>query len=221
MTPELDEVIKQEIEEQLSWNDSVDGRNINVDVENGFVRLKGKVPGYNHKLVAQNDAYKIAGVRSVENELEVESPPGTPWPEDEEIAGNIESLLQWDDRVKVSELNVEVKDGVTSLSGIVKSYCEKELVEKIAYSFTGVVKVINKLRIKPRVAANDRAIEESIRSALSRNVSIDESAITVDADGGVVRLGGQVPYHAMKQEALDLASFTAGITDIVDEITVR
>ena len=95
MSPTSDEIKKQEIVDQLVWNNSVDANDVRVEVINGMVTLEGTVPSYAAKMAAEREAYLVSGVTSVENLIEVELPAEVPPPGDVEIARNVESKLLW------------------------------------------------------------------------------------------------------------------------------
>lgn len=75
MAPLPEEIKKQDIVDQLTWDDSVNANEVHIDVQDKTVRLTGKVPNYVAKMAAERDAYQVAGVAIVENYLEVEFPP--------------------------------------------------------------------------------------------------------------------------------------------------
>jgi len=90
MVPLSEELKKQDIVDQLTWDDSVNANAVHIDVMDNIVRLTGKVPNYLAKMAAERDAYQVAGVANVENYLEVEFPPTiTRLTDDEIISKNI------------------------------------------------------------------------------------------------------------------------------------
>jgi osmotically-inducible protein OsmY len=68
------EHIKQDIVNQLYWDQTVDATNISVEASAGYVRLKGTVSSYGERRAAYADAVTIPGVVSVKNEIEVRKP---------------------------------------------------------------------------------------------------------------------------------------------------
>ncbi|HKL08170.1 MAG TPA: BON domain-containing protein, partial [Bacteroidales bacterium] len=69
-----DKVKKQEIIDQLTWNDSVNADNIQVKVSGNTALLEGIVPNYASKISAAINANMIRGINYVENNLKVELP---------------------------------------------------------------------------------------------------------------------------------------------------
>ncbi len=220
MTPTSAEIKKQEIIDQLAWNDSVNANEINVTVQGNTVILEGTVPSFAAKKAAEEDTYLIAGVSLVENRLEVEHPPETILPNDPEIESNLEAKLLWNSQLNAANIKVRSENGLITLTGEVDSYWEKRLAENIAGSATGVISVNNELKVKPRKATMDIDIENDIKSAYIRSALVDEKAIQVSVNDGHVHLSGIVPFYAMKKEILDIANNTSGVVDVVDEVTI-
>lgn len=217
---ETEEIKKQDVIDQLVWDDSVNANDIFVNVENGSVQLKGKVPNISAKFAAARDAYMVAGVKSVDNQLEVEFPARETVPSDAEITSNIRNMLLWSDNVISTDISVETENGIVTLSGSVNSYWEKSEAEDIAASALGVVDVINLLTVNLTGTFIDADIETDIENAFRRSILIDETKVDVKVVNGVATLTGTVESYNAKRVALDIAAYTAGVTDVIDELVV-
>ncbi len=220
MNPTSEEIKKQEVIDQLAWNDSVDANEIKVTVKGSTVFLEGKVPSYAAKKAAEEDTYLIAGVSLVENHLEVEHATDSILINDSEVKSNLEAKLLWNSQLNAGNIKVHSENGVVTLSGIVDSYWEKKLAEKIAGSATGVISVNNELKVTTKKAAMDLDIENDIKSAYTRSALVDETSVEVSVNDGHVHLSGIVPFYAMKKEILEIAQNTSGVVDVVDEVTI-
>lgn len=220
MIPTTDELIKQEIIDQLAWDDRVNANEIFVNVQNNIVRLEGTAPSYAAKLAAEKDAFSVTDVVMVENLLEVKLPPERTQPSDTVINGDVQSKLLSDSRIKLSDLNASTKDGVVTLSGNVDTYWQRRLAEDIAASSDGVILVENKLSVTLIKSAADAEIETAVKNACKRNALIDGDKIDVKVNDGIVLLRGKVPNNLVKREVNDIAIFTTGVKDIVDKMTV-
>ncbi len=220
MDPLADETKKQEIIDQLVWNDSVNANDILVTVEGNLATLEGRVPSYAQKLTAEREAFLIAGITHVENLLDVAFPAEVGVPGDEEIADNVRSKMLWNDQLKAEGIVTECYNGVITLTGNVDSYWERNLAEEIAISSAGVFRVVNDLKVIPEISALDEDIKTDIISALRRNNLVDENLIGVDVENGTAHLQGTVPSYPIKREALNIAAYTAGVVDIIDDIRI-
>src|SRR5580658_2092898 len=68
--------IRDAVERELSYDPLVDGSDISVKNINGDVALNGTVPSYPQYLGAAAAARRVAGVKKLQNHLEVVLPPG-------------------------------------------------------------------------------------------------------------------------------------------------
>lgn len=220
MNQKDDQIIKQEIIEQLTWDDSVNSTEITVMVHEGVVTLEGTIPSYSAKRNAEKDALKVRGVSQIENKLDVSFPTGVTLPDDATITSNIEKMLILDNRLNADQIEVQTHEGLVTLSGTAASQWEKNLAEEIASSSAGVVFVQSNLKTSQRASYEDKVVENNIKRAFERNPLISDDAIAVTVHEGVATLRGIVPYYLMKREIYDVALYTPGVADVVDEVTV-
>lgn len=221
MAPLVEEIKKQDIIDQLTWDDSVNANNVHVDVKDGSVELTGAVESYAGKIAAEKDAYQVAGVKYVENNLDVKYPVDITIPDDIEITSNIERMLLWNSNINSSNIQVETSNRIVTLKGSVESYWEKYLAEDIANTAFGVSGIINLLEVTLTKSIVDIDIENDIKSAYRRSFFIDEDRITVSVNNGTVTLRGVLPTYPVKKEALDIAKYTSGVVDIIDELEIE
>lgn len=218
MSPTTAELKKQDIIDQLTWDNRVDANEVFVHVQGGVVQLKGKVPTYASKIAAEKDVYEVEGVNKVENYLEVEISPDFARPTDAGITRNIENKLVWNSEINSANINVQTTRGIVSLTGTVDSYWEKKLAEDIALYTSGVMEVINDLSVSVTKSVVDIDIEKDIKSTFKRSGLVNEDDITVNVTGGIVRLSGTLPNYAAKRQAYNIAMYTAGVVDVIDDI---
>jgi osmotically-inducible protein OsmY len=67
---------------------------------------------------------------------------------DEEIKNDAMFQLDWDSRLRWSDIGVSVKKGVVTLTGTVDSYAKKLAAQKAAHSVRGVLDVANDIEVK-------------------------------------------------------------------------
>jgi hyperosmotically inducible protein len=213
-----DELIKKDVVEQLAWDDRVDASKVTVEVKNGTVILRGEVPSYFTRSVAQNDALKIVGVRRVVNEILIR-PPLEP-PIDIEIENNIKEKLTKNPDINMRDIEVVVSAGTVTLRGTVSAYWKKMHAEDIVSDEPGVVFIENLLAVVPTKDFYDKEIAKEIISALDRTADVDPDEITVKVEGGKVLMSGTVPSRAARQLAYEAAWFTPGVVDVEDHLSV-
>jgi len=68
-----DDRISEEINELLTDHPRLDATDIEVELEQGYVRLKGTISSRAQKYLAEDLALSVKGVRDVENRLRIDS----------------------------------------------------------------------------------------------------------------------------------------------------
>jgi osmotically-inducible protein OsmY len=220
MLPTTDEITKQEIIDQLVWDDRIDTNKVYVRVQDGIVRLEGTVANNAAKAAAEKDSFLVTGVKNVENFLEVKLPPEANLPSDDVITENIENNLNWNSQINAANVRIKTTDGVVKLTGKVTTYWERKVAEEIAGNTNGVILVENELSVALIKSVEDAEIEIIIKNACKRNAMIDGDKINVRVKDGVVHFSGRVPNHGVKREINDIAIFTTGVKDIKDEMII-
>lgn len=221
MTTSNSETIKNNVQDQLKWNNSVDASHVSVEVSNGIVFLQGDVKSYAEKITAARYAFLVPGVKNVENNLNVHFKGEANQPGDTQITHYINHALQASSEIKSNDIVVETNNQVVTLKGTVATFREKYKTEDLANQSTGVVDVINLIDVKLVKTVEDLNIEKDIKAAYQRSPLIEEDKIGVKVHGGVVRLTGHVANYPIKKEAIDLATYSKGVTDVTDELAIE
>jgi hyperosmotically inducible protein len=215
------EEIKKDVVDQLYWDGRVDAAGIEVKVVDGTVRLNGTVPTYSARRAAEEDAWQVAGVKSVENGLTVAYPGEVPVPADEEIGATLASVLSWDSDLENADIDVTVQGGWVTLRGTVDAYWKRRRAEDLAATFTGVQGVRDELAVVPSGIYEDKLIADSIVAALERNINGDVESLSVQVNGGQVTLTGSVSDLPAFRAAQEAAEYTPGVVAVNNELTIR
>jgi osmotically-inducible protein OsmY len=141
-----DDEIQRDVVDALMFDVRVDGSNLNVEVRNGVVYLRGAVPSLFEKSTAQQIVERIKGVGQVINDLDV-----TPVSErgDAVLKEEVESALRRGAFIDEEGIMVDVRNGVVVLRGTVSSYTERASAEDTARLATGAKNVVNQLIVTP------------------------------------------------------------------------
>src|SRR6187401_47359 len=150
--------LRQAVIAELEFEPVADAAHIGVAAEKGVVTLSGHVSRYAEKVAAIAAARRVKGVRGVADEIEVRS-PFEKSTSDDEIAKRAINVLEWDTLVP-NEIQVTVRDGWLTLTGIADWYYQKVTAEEDVHRLTGVRGVTNNIEIKPR--AHDGDIKRKI-----------------------------------------------------------
>jgi osmotically-inducible protein OsmY len=213
-----DTQVRRDVQDEISHDVRIDSTNVTIDVHDGVVRLIGIIPTYFQKVTAGEDAQRIKGVRSVENQLVVSEQTAY---SDAEITNNIRANLDRDIRLaNPTNVLVTVTRGVVTLTGPVENARQKVDAVDDAWTAPGVVDVIDELRVIPPVAVPDADIRANVEAALRSDPAIDASNVQVAALNGTVYLRGTMPTYYQIQQAGNDAWGVAGVVDVVNELGV-
>jgi len=125
----------------LSWDSVIPFEAIQVTVHSGLVTLTGKVNWQYQKSSAEASIRRLAGVRAVINNIEIE-----PSADAKDVKDKIEAALKRHAEVEAKDIRVTVRhDGEVLLEGKVRSWGEKRAVENAAWSAGGVKNVRDRL----------------------------------------------------------------------------
>ena len=157
-------------EATLLFNGNLDSFDINTDVKNGNVVLTGKVENSVDKKLAEELVANIDGVTSVDNKLTVVADndmhsdmsddmeegveEGTSELTDAKIATVIKTRLLMDTDISGFDIDVDVENGVVTLTGEVDSDAERDLAVEIAKNASDIKDVESDLRVVTETAMN-------------------------------------------------------------------
>ena len=157
-------------EATLLFNGNLDSFDINTDVKDGNVVLTGKVENSVDKKLAEELVANIDGVTSVDNKLTVVADndmhsdmsddmeegveEGTSELTDAKIATVIKTRLLMDTDISGFDIDVDVENGVVTLTGEVDSDAERDLAVEIAKNASDVKDVESDLRVVTETAMN-------------------------------------------------------------------
>jgi len=212
-----DAEVRQEAVETLTLDVRVDASHVDVHVVNGVVSLRGYVATPFERRVADEIVRRVKGVRDLRNELQV-APSSTR--SDAEISAEVRSALDRYPDLEAQRITVTVQNGVVILSGVVGSYAERANAGAAAWQSTGVADVVNNLAIEPAMTRTDSEIASEVRIDLAHNLDLTRQKVQVEVQGGVVYLRGSVSSLDQKWQADEVAWWTTGVRDVINELSV-
>ncbi len=193
-----DKDITSHIEAEFWADDAVPSNAIDIKTENGVVTLSGTVDNILAKGRAQKIAEATVGVRAVVNQLDVIIPFTI---NDVEIKNAVNDALLNDPAAESYEVQVQVQDGVVTLSGKVDSWQEKQLCATVAKGVKGVVDVKNNINVNYKADRTDYEIQQEVEKRLANDVRVDDAMIDVDVEDEKVILKGTVGSLQEKRQA--------------------
>lgn len=212
-----DHELQQAVQAGLAWEPRVTAAHIGISAEGGVVTLNGHVETYPEKWAAEEAAAGVRGVRAVANEIEVRL-PFERQRDDKDIAAAALDRLAWSAGIPAERFQVMVEKGWVTLTGVADRHFQREEAELDVRRLHGVVGVSNQITIKPVVDTG--TLSDDIIHALHRSWFFDTNPVHVSAEGGRVHLTGTVGSPHERQSAASTAWSAAGVTSVVNDITV-
>jgi osmotically-inducible protein OsmY len=225
-----DHEIKSDIVQTLNWDIRVDDGLISVDVNNGIVTLTGTVGSVAEQSQAVVDSW-VVGVKEVNDggliiskwaRDDVMRDDKYVTKSDDAIKQAVRDAFLYDPRVVSFNPEVEVSNGIVTLTGVVDNLKAKRAAEIDARNVVGVWKVNNLLKISGlKNYETDLTIMRNVKNTLALNPYLDEYDLNVIVKNGVVTLDGNVDNYLEKFEAEDVASAIYGVRDVKNKLHVE
>jgi osmotically-inducible protein OsmY len=209
--------LRRNVLDELEFEPTVNAAHIGVAANCGVVALTGFVASYADKAVAERAARRVKGVTAIAQEIEVRLPSHATRADDEIAACAVE-ILKWQAGGPADRIGIKVEKGIVTLTGEVDWQFQKAEAAYIVHKLTGVVDVVNRIRVAPGIGASE--IKQRIEKALQRNAALDASRITVQTDGGTVVLTGMVQAWYEHDLAERVAWSAPGVSEVQNRLTI-
>ncbi len=141
---------------------------------------------------------------------------------DSQLQVDVQEELKWEPGVDHEKIGVSVQGGVVALSGIVRSYAEKLLLEATARRVKGVRAIAEDMTVRYPFEAKttDAEIAKRVADVIEWDSAIPKEKISVTVENGVVRLRGETEWNYQKDLAFKDASKINGVVKVDNWITV-
>ena len=209
--------LRQDVMLELKWDPSFDAAAVGVNVEDGNVRLEGRVDSFAGRMNLERAAQRVAGVKAVTVEVDI-ALQASSRRNDTDIARTARGALRWNSAVPPNRVGVTVEDGWITLSGTVDWGFQRDAAAAAMHHLIGGTGVTVDILVKP--AATPRDLQSTIEAALKRQSSDSSGGIAVSIDGGEVTLSGPVLSCAERGLAIASAWRAEGVRSVVDRLLV-
>src|ERR1041385_3309333 len=161
---ETDDRIESSAKKSYVFKTYLKNDSVKTESKNGAVILTGTVAESSHKSLAEDTVESLPGVKSVDNQLTVkgESPAEH---SDTWIGMKVKTALLFHRNVRATKTDVNVKDGVVTLSGEASSTAQKELTGEYTKDVDNVKEVKNEMTVAATPATTTETVGEKIDDA--------------------------------------------------------
>jgi osmotically-inducible protein OsmY len=201
---------------------------IKIESQNGVVTLTGTVTEDSHISLARDTVSGLPDVKSVDNQLTVKGEAPAEH-SDTWIAVKVKTALLFHHNVSATKTDVNVTDGIVSLSGKASSMAQKELTTEYAKDVEGVKEVKNQMTVAKNPAKpgetvgekiDDASVTAQVKASLLSHRSTSALKTKVETTDGVVTLSGIAKNAAEKSLVTKLATDVNGVSSVVNNMTV-
>ena len=140
---------------------------------------------------------------------------------DSELQERAINALRADSRVDVNEIDVGTANGMVFLHGLVDGAAERRAALEAVATVVGPDAIEDRLSLRNYVERTDEQLGAAVRQAMIRDTALDARAVKVHAQDGVVILEGRAINHAQKTALENIAWWTPGVTDVIDQMQVE
>lgn len=214
----LNDDITQDVTDELAFDPAVKVIDLNVKTHLGKVTLEGTCDTYLTKWAASDAAFRVAGVREVENNIFVD-PVTFGMRKDEDIEASVYTALDLDASVPTEKITVQVVNGTVQLFGTVDYYYQRSAAEAAAARIGGVKSINNMITVVYPASATD--IDQRITQAFARNAVLYDDNITVKVEDHKVTLSGSVGTYSEKRMAEQVAWMAPGVNEVKNHLFVE
>ena len=201
---------------------------IKIESRNGAVTLTGSVAETSHKSLAEDTVESLPGVKSVDNRLKVKGESHAEH-SDGWVGVKVKSALLFHRNVRATKTDVDVKDGIVTLSGEASSMAQKELTTEYAQDVEGVKEVKNEMAVAKTPAQpsetigekiDDASVTAQVKSSLLSHRSTSAIKTKVNTTEGVVTVSGIAKNAAEKSLVTKLATDINGVNSVINNMTI-
>ena len=142
---------------------------------------------------------------------------------DTELKRDVELELKWDPDIDATDIAVNAKNGVVTLTGFVRSYSQKLEAERAAKRVAGVIAVANDIEIRLPVIDQrpDPEIARDVVSALKFELPYSYEKFKAIVKSGWVTLEGEAEWNFQRERAEAAARKVKGVLGVTNLIVLK
>jgi osmotically-inducible protein OsmY len=207
------------VEARLSHDARLKGQDIHVNFDDGVAKLTGKVATATDKARAESLAVRVAGVKSVDNQLEVD--PGVAKDRIEHNADKAKDRVDENAKKAKERIDENAKKAKERAENNAKAANERATDRPVTTTDDRPAPAPVEHRNKDTVGdeISDTWVTTKVKGQFVGVDALKGSDITVDTNkDGVVTLSGTVPNEAARARAIEITRTTKGVRRVVDNM---
>ena len=199
--------------------------NVHGTIQNDTAVLTGTVNVFDDKEEAGKRARHVKGVKSVQNEIQVDAPEIPDAQLEEKLVKAIEYDRVGYGTTAFNAIAVHVQGGVVTLAGHAYGPVDADSAVAVASNTKGVRDVINDIQVDPLSPMDDRIRIQAFRTiysfpSLSKYAMDPGKPIRISVENGNLTLYGVVDSQAEKDAAGIRANSVPGVFKVVNNLQV-
>jgi len=142
---------------------------------------------------------------------------------DQEIRKDVVDELKWQPFLKSSTINVAVKNGIVTLSGVVDAFSKKITAETAAKKVAGVKAIAEDVQISVSDVCykNDTELAEAIDRTLEWHSAIPKGNIKVTVTNGNVAVEGELDWEYQRASVIKAIQNIKGIRSVINLLVLK
>jgi osmotically-inducible protein OsmY len=139
------------------------------------------------------------------------------------LSKEVIDAIKWEPLLSSNEIDVNVKDGIVTLSGTVDNYTQKKEAEHAVKSIAGVKAVVDDVKVDLYFSAikSDTDIASSVIKALHGNWAVPDHRLKVTVENGWVTLEGILHWNFQRKAADNAIRYLPGVRGVIDKIKIE
>ena len=212
------EELQKDVQDAIKWEPLLHAAEIGVIANDGIITLTGNVDSYPEKAEAEYAAKNVAGVLAVVEKINIDFKN---WDStsDADIAKEAVNAFNWNITIPKGQVKIKVENGWVTLEGSLTWNFQKNAAETTVRYLNGVKGISNNIKIKSETP--DSLEEKAIKTALTRNWSMNDADINVHVVDTTVTLSGTVTSWYQKVEAGRIAWNAPGVEDVANDLVIE
>lgn len=219
VTAPTDAQLKAAVQDTLQVDQRLDSHAIRVAAAVGNVTLRGHVPSFHQKRIADQDARDVVGVAWVTNLLGVRGKPRA----DADIRKDVIAQLSTDATLAGTDMvHARIHDGIVTLVGDVDNNFERRHAADVVSRIPGVRNIVNNVMVEWSSWDTDASLRRRIREHLAADGETRWVAdqIQIAVNRGIATLTGSVDFWSERNAAGRIAQRTNGVRGVDNQLSV-